>query len=128
MNRNQHVSLVVVSLTATLDQLAPVLGESKLMHHDLGTYRTNGLIRQQTIWFGEWCAVEGEIEDLLTQVLLWLKARKSALMEIDSQIFLKIICIPNDGGLAIDPIIAASVAELDVLLLVEVGEPPTGEA
>jgi hypothetical protein len=128
MNRPQQISLVVTSHTATLAQLAPALGESALKHHAVGTHRANGLIRQQSVWFGHWSADAGEIEDLLEKVLEWLSERKSAVIAVDPSAYLKIVCTPADGGLVVAPSTAAKLAELGVLLLVEGTGPAVGEA
>lgn len=128
MNQSQHVSLVVTSHSATLAQLAHALGESALTHHDLGTRRANGLVRQQSVWFGRWSSEAGEVEKLLEQVLAWLSARKVALGAVDPDARLKIVCTPADGGLAIDPSKAARLAGMGVLLLVDVSGPAVSDA
>jgi hypothetical protein len=122
-----HIRLIVTSCTATLAQLSRILGESELAHHDLGTARDNGIVRQQSVWFGRWRAEAGEAVDALEETLQWLAMRKAALMSLDSSAFLKVVCTVTDGTLALSPSLAAKLAELDVLLLVEVAG-PAGEA
>lgn len=128
MTQRHQVRLVVTSHSATLAQLEPALGESVFSHHDLGSARANGLVRQQSVWFGRWGAASGEIEDLLEEVLGWLEERKCAITAIDPSAFLKVICVSADGGLAIAAATASKLAKLDVHLLVDLARPADDEA
>lgn len=127
-DRGHHIRLLVTSRTATLADLAPVLGNSEPAHHDLGTRREGGPLRQQSIWFRRWTAEAGEIEELLDQVLEWLASRKFALTAIDPAALFKVVCNPADARLAISPFVAAKLVELQVLLLVDTSGPSAGEA
>jgi hypothetical protein len=124
MNAVQRISMIVTSQSATLAQLELTLGQSARSHHDLGTARPNGLVYQQSVWFGYWSAEDGEIEDLLDEVLVWVEARKAELTAIDRSALVKIVCKPADGGLAVAPATAARLAALGALLCVDVAAAP----
>lgn len=117
-------TLVVVSATASLEQMQRALGKSRLEHHALGSFRTSGLMRKQSIWMRDWSLETERAEDMVMEMLDWLERRLPAITAIDSSAFIKIVCaIPHASDtFAVDPRMAKALADTGAMLLINASD------
>lgn len=121
---SSSVKLILISSAASLEEMELVLGHGGDGGHSLGSTRPNGLVNKQSMWYWTPSSEADLLEDQLDELLDWLSARVAALNALDSDIFCKVSCnisaVGEQDGLAINPRRARKLADMGVMLLINI--------
>lgn len=127
-----HEVKLVVSATIPLEKLEDVFNRKSQGAHHLGSERTSGALRKQSIWIGRLTPEAEFIEDSVEWSLAWLSSKYGALKSLDPDLKIKICCklyVNRDpNGFLVNPRMAKMLSDLGVLLLLDVNQEAKSES